>query len=106
MTWWSDSKGGSRKTPPYRNGTIARPLPKTNAPAVAKKMNSVTNVPRSTVESCATRDTNGTPTKLAALDLNQRTLGGDLTNQTTIPAARNSNICSDSVRIVQVTITP
>src|SRR3954468_19782079 len=34
---WSFSQPYSFTTPPYKNGTIAKPLPKTNAPAFVKK---------------------------------------------------------------------
>src|SRR6266542_3323098 len=38
--WRSVSQWCSCTTPPYRNGTIASPLPNTNAPAFAKNQNS------------------------------------------------------------------
>ena len=43
--WRSLSQPKRSTTPPWRNGTIASPLPKTNAPASAKYRPSFPSVP-------------------------------------------------------------
>src|SRR5262245_12587675 len=101
MNWRSVSQWWSRTTPPYKNGMTARPLPNTNAPAVAKNTNIVTTVFKSAVASWATNGASGSGIKLVAVDLNHFTFGGVFTSQTTTPAAMNSRTFSDSVIIVQ-----
>src|SRR4051794_12439737 len=90
----SSNQPYSLTTPPYRNGTMASPLPNTNAPALVKNRNIFNSV--SFVAS-------GTPRKpvqigripVAITEAPGRNLGGDLTNQVKMPAARKSKIHSD-----------
>src|ERR1700693_4989466 len=90
--WRSVNQWYSLTTPPYRNGTIARPLPKTKAPASAKKTLICHNTDQSALAakgvafgSCAEiANRPGIPRPL------NHFLGGALVSQTTTPALRNS----------------
>src|SRR5688572_9597220 len=86
--WRSLSQPYSFTTPPYRNGTMASPLPKTNAPAFVKYRNTCHSV---------WEDAEGTPLRSAASGSgatqavteelrSQR--GGVFISQASTPAAR------------------
>ena len=88
---------------------MASPLPKTKAPAAAKKVNSAHRVPPA-VAPTASRAARGSGEKLATpvfpfLQAFQNDLGGALTSQTRRPAARKSSTCSDCVRMVTIAVT-
>src|SRR3954451_5416709 len=109
--WRSVSQWYWLTTPPWRNGTMASPLPKTKAPASAKYS--------------ATRPSNGqlgaasTPANgAAAADNAPRrpgpamtpaagafSRGGARTRRTTTPEARNNQTISDSVQAVAAALT-
>src|SRR3954468_8971916 len=101
MNWRSVSQWWSFTTPPYRNGTMARPLPKTNAPASAKNTPIWSRTGQSTTE--ATPEAVGSCAAIAMLaappPLNQF-FGGALTNHTSTPEIRKIQAISDSVTIV------
>src|SRR6185369_11900500 len=100
--WRSVSQWCSLTTPPYRNGTIASPLPNTKAPASAKNMpichktvQSVVAASGTAVGNCAANASiPGVP------PLPNHFFGGALTIQTSSPAARNRVTNSDSVTTV------
>src|SRR5512140_864754 len=100
--WRSVSQWYSLTTPPYRNGTIARPLPKTNAPASAKK----TPICHSTDQSmlAATGVAAGSCAEIAKMPgtppLPNHFFGGALTSQTSTPDIRKRETSSDSVTTV------
>src|SRR5687768_10678586 len=91
----------SLTTPPYKNGTIANPLPKTNAPALKKYQPICDNF--SLVQVAAICKKKGNK-RIELIDLFQ--VGGDLYNHTIIPAARISQRISFSVMNVTTASTP
>src|SRR3954462_2304524 len=100
--WRSVSQWCSLTTPPYRKGTIASPLPNTNAPASAKNM----PICHSTVQSvvATTGTAVGNCAEIANIPgvppLANHFFGGALTIHTSRPAIRNSVTNSDSVTTV------
>src|ERR1700674_659725 len=92
----SVSQWFSVTTPPYRNGTIAKPEPNTKAPALAKK----TPIWVSSDQSWLATTAEAVGSCIAATALMPplgNHLGGARQNHTTRPAAINSQAISDSV---------
>src|SRR5262245_58938890 len=86
-------------TPPYKNGTIARPLPKTKAPALRKKRKRVLIVaaeaePKTPVNSFST------PPIAGAVRRAERERGGALINIETNPQRTKSQTISASFQAV------
>src|SRR4051794_8258046 len=97
--WWSLT------TPPYRNGTMASPLPKTNAPASPKKTAICTSTGQSTAATTGATAGSWAAKAAATGPPFEIPLGLALTNQVNIPAARNTQANSDSVMIVTAAAT-
>src|SRR2546423_12193600 len=76
----SVSQRCSFTTPPYRNGTIARPLPKTNAPALAKNKKTCHSVVLFAAGTAGRIDPNRRHAGLATLVLNLKNRGGAVTS--------------------------
>src|SRR5438270_5380718 len=88
---------------------MASPLPKTKAPAAAKKVNSAHRVPPA-VAPTASRAARGSGEKLATpvfpfLQAFQNDLGGALTSQTRRPAAGKGSPGSACGRMVRIAVT-
>src|SRR4029453_7431424 len=101
--WRSVSQPNSVTTPPWRKGTIARPLPKTKAPALAKNQPMVQSVcgaagPPRPVVSQAQGSTAGATA--AARDRKPRA------RHERPPAATKSQTSSDSVQAVTRALAP
>src|SRR5882672_1973464 len=90
-------------TPPYRNGTIAKPLPNTNAPALRKYKNTEATAPVDTEPASPPRIHGPKSGALARLMCN---FGGALTNIATNPDNTNSQTTSDCVQTVVIANAP
>src|SRR5438552_11488196 len=101
--WRSDSQCNLPTTPPYRNGTIARPLLKTNAPALRKKKNTDASVPADAGPSNPVTSPGASAATSAGLG---RTLGGAFTKRATNPDNTKSHTISDCVQTVVTAKTP
>src|SRR5207245_9824352 len=96
--WRSVSQWCPCTTPPYKNGTIARPLPKTNIPALAKYRKISHN-------RLFAGNTAVTRNKPAALPTRART-GNDLTSIATTPTSNHNQMISREVHAVETASTP
>src|SRR5262245_39184849 len=105
--WRSVSQWYSFTTPPYRTGTMASPLPKTNAPASPKNTAILRSVGQSSVD--ATADAVGSWSAAMATPgsppLPIQFFGGARISQTSTPAPRKSQTISDCVTIVTIAAT-
>src|SRR5499426_967767 len=105
--WRSFSQWYSFTTPPYRNGTMASPLPKTNAPASPKNTAILRSVGQSIV--AVTIDAVGSWSAAIATPgspaLPNQLFGGARMSHTSTPAPRKSQTISDSVTIVTIAAT-
>src|SRR5215831_8773407 len=99
--WRSVSQWWLRTTPPYRNGTIASPLPKTNAPAFRKKR---VSVPRTPTETTPWTPVNHHPPSgaRACLDALVKKDEGFFTTIDTTPHSTNSQTISEPVQTVVI----
>src|SRR4051812_48359036 len=97
--WRSFNQWKRSTTPPYKNGTMARPLPKTNAPASAKNQPIFQSVPAVaspwTPLSIQLQSDHGATANIPA-----EPLGMDLTALATTPLSTNSQMASDSLQAV------
>src|SRR3954463_16807327 len=99
---WSLSQWNWLTTPPCRNGTIASPLPKTNAPASAKYQAIVQSVLSDATPPSPESHQGGKGSTNAEL---QPSFGGALTRSASKPLPTNSQITSDSVHAVITALT-
>src|SRR3954464_7420876 len=94
---WSLSQWNWLTTPPCRNGTIASPLPKTNAPASAKYQAIVHRVLSDATPPSPDNHQGGNGSASATL---RPSFGGALTSSASTPLPRKIHITSDSVQAV------
>src|SRR5262245_38332868 len=97
-------------TPPHRKGTIAKPLPNTNAPASPKNTAILVSTGQSTVVATAHAvekwsPNPPSPSNAGVLPFGSHRLGGALTIQTSTPATRKTHTLSDSVNTVEAPAT-
>src|SRR5690606_3890802 len=97
----SVSQPNSFTTPPYKKGTIARPLPKTNAPAFVKNQ-AICHSFSDGVANAAVVIATATG---AVSNAGKIFFGGAFNSQVTIPPARISQMLSDSVSHVDTART-
>src|SRR3954451_3530754 len=91
-------------TPPWRNGTMARPLPKTNAPASAKYQPRVHRVAAEAGPANPEIDQSERGS-IPSAPLAFTHLGGAFAHMASTPLARNSQMISDSVQAVTIVLT-
>src|SRR3990172_6045827 len=102
---WSFSQPYSFTTPLYRNGTMASPLPNTNAPALVKNSRICPSVFKSASGTLGQAIPSGSTAAAIGPVPPQNTFGGVFTSQTSTPAPRNSHTDSDSVMVVTAALT-
>src|SRR5690606_25573230 len=90
----------SLTTPPYRNGTMANPLPNTNAPALVKKIAICVSSSLKLAFAPGTAAIRNGGAILATVVAGSALRGHVRTAHTITPAPRNNQILSDSVMIV------
>src|SRR5258708_2323557 len=104
MNWRSFSQWCSFTTLPYRNGTIARPLPNTKAPASPKNRAICKRSGQSITEATPAAVGSSAATASIVPEWNPR-FGGAFTSHATTPAIRKSHTISDSVTTVTAAAT-